>query len=265
MKNLAIIGLGNMGQALLEGLIDGNVLDRKDIYGIEKEKDKIKKVSDNLKIRCTDKYDVLRNADVILLAVKPQNMAEVLEKIKKFSEKKLIISIAAGIGTGFIKKYLKNSKIVRCMPNTPALVRKGVTGVFCDEGVSEEDKVFVTKVLKALGEVIFFEKEDDIDKLTALSGSGPAYVYYFLESLEEAGVLIGLSRSDARRLAKLTFEGSIELISKTSKTPGELREMVTSPGGTTISALHVFDKEGLKGIIMTAILNAYKRSKELGS
>lgn len=264
MKNIAIIGLGNMGQALLKGLLDSKVVDRKNIVGIEKDRSKSDFVTENLKIRVFDNFEALKNVQIIIIAVKPQNIEEVLDKIKKFGEKKLIISIAAGITVSFIKKYLKNSKIVRCMPNTPALVLKGITGVYCDIVVNDEEKESVKNILGSFGEVLFFENEDDINKVTALSGSGPAYVFYFIESLIEAGVYIGLSRESAYKLVKKTFEGSLELLTQTSKDPSQLKAMVTSPAGTTINALKLFDKEGLKGIIMDAVMSAYKRSKELG-
>lgn len=264
MKNIAIIGLGNMGQALLKGLLDSKVVDRKNIIGIEKDRSKSDFVTENLKIKVFDNFEALKNVHIIIIAVKPQNIEEVLDKIKKFGEKKLIISIVAGITVSFIKKYLKNSKIVRCMPNTPALVLKGTTGVYCDIVVNDEEKESVKNILGSFGEVLFFENEDDINKVTALSGSGPAYVFYFIESLIEAGVYIGLSRESAYKLVKKTFEGSLELLTQTSKDPSQLKAMVTSPAGTTINALKLFDKEGLKGIIMDAVMSAYKRSKELG-
>jgi pyrroline-5-carboxylate reductase len=265
MKKIAIVGLGNMGQALLRGLLDGNVVKREEVFGVEKDKLKADFVKEMFKINVSQKYNLLDKVDVIILAVKPQNMGEVIRSVKKYADKKLVISIAAGITTRYIKNILKNSRIVRCMPNTPALVLKGVTGIYCDETVTNEDRRLVLEVLGAIGETMFFDDESYIDRVTAISGSGPAYVFYFLEAIEEAGVLIGLSRSDARKLAKETFEGSIELIKKTGKEPTELREMVTSPAGTTIAALHVFEKEGVKGIIMDAIMKAYNRSKELGS
>lgn len=264
MKNIAIIGLGNMGQALLRGLLDGKVVDKKCIVGIEKDKSKADFVIENFKIKVFDNFEALKNAQIIIIAVKPQNILEVLDKIKKFGEKRLIISIVAGITVNFLKKYLKNSKIVRCMPNTPALALRGITGVYCDMLVNDEEKESVKSILGSFGEVLFLDNEDDIDKVTALSGSGPAYVFYFIESLVEAGVLIGLSRESAYKLVKKTFEGSIELLSQTTKDPVLLKAMVTSPAGTTINALKVFDKEGLKGIIMDAVMSAYKRSKELG-
>jgi len=265
MKKIAIVGLGNMGQALLRGLLDGNIVKKEEVFGVENDKLKAEFVKEIFKINVSQKYNLLDKVDVIILAVKPQNMGEVIKGIKKYADKKLVISIAAGISTRYIKNILQNSRIVRCMPNTPALVLKGITGIYCDETVTNDDKRLVTEILGAIGEIMFFDEESYIDRITAISGSGPAYVFYFLEAIEEAAVLIGLSRTDARKLARETFEGSIELIKKTGKTPTELKEMVTSPAGTTISALHVFEKEGVKGIIMDALMRAYNRSKELGS
>ncbi len=264
MKNIAIVGLGNMGQALLKGILDARVIDRKNVIGVEKDKSKVDFITENLNVKVFDNFEALKNAQIIIIAVKPENVEEVLEKIKKFSEKKVIISIVAGITVNFIKKYLKNSKIVRVMPNTPALVLNGVTGIYCDMVVNDEEKEIVKGILSSLGEVIFFENEDDIDKVTALSGSGPAYVFYFIESMIEAGLLIGLSRENAYKLVKKTFEGSLTLLSKSQKEPAQLKNMVISPAGTTINALKVFEKCGVKGAIMDAVLAAYLRSKELG-
>lgn len=264
MKNIAIVGLGNMGQALLKGMLNSKAVDRKNVIGIEKDKSKADFVTENLNVKVFDNFEALKNVQTIIIAVKPQNIEEVLEKIKKIAEKKIIISIVAGITVNFIKKYLKNSKIVRCMPNTPALVLNGITGVYCDIVVNDEEKEIVKGILSSFGEVIFFENEDDIDKVTALSGSGPAYVFYFIDALIEAGVFIGLSRENSHQLVKKTFEGSLALLAQTSKEPSLLKAMVTSPAGTTINALKIFEKEGLKGTIMDAVMAAYKRSKELG-
>lgn len=265
MKNLAIVGLGNMGQALLKGLLSKDIIDKKNIFGIEKDTYKIKSVTNECHIKVSEKYDILKKADIIILAVKPQVMKEVLTDIKPYVKNKLIISIAAGITTSLLKEYLNDAKIVRCMPNTPALAMKGITGIFCEKNINDNEKERIIKILSAIGEVLLFDKEEDIDKVTALSGSGPAYVYYFLEALEDAGVLIGLSRDAAKKLAKCTIEGSLALLNTTGKSPVELKEMVTSPGGTTISALSVMEKAGVKGIIMEAVKSAYNRSKELGS
>jgi len=265
MAIITIIGLGNMGLALAEGLIKSGTVTSKQLKGIELAKERADYVSKKIGIEVFDNYAVLEKTDTLILAVKPQSMEELLKKIKPKIKDPLIISIAAGIDVDFLKKNLGEKKIVRTMPNTPALVSCGITGVYCTEKVSEKDRAAVEKILKALGEVVFVDKEDDIDKITALSGSGPAYVYYFMEAMEEAGVFVGLSRDTARKLVLATFNGSAALLRETKKTSTSLKEMVTSPAGTTISGLYCLEKAGVKGAVLEAIMSAYKRAKELGS
>lgn len=264
MAIITIIGLGNMGYALAEGLISSTIVKKEDIKGIELSQERAEFVSKKLGIEVYNRYDILSETDFIVLAVKPQSMKELLTSVKGLIKNPIIISIAAGITVGFIKEFLGDKKIVRTMPNTAALVSKGITGVFCTDKVQREDKLFVEKILKALGEVVFVDKEEDIDKITALSGSGPAYVYYFMEAMEEAGVFVGLSRDVARKLVTATFFGSSAMVRETNKTATTLREMVTSPGGTTIAGLYCLEKGAVKGAILDAVMSAYKRSKELG-
>lgn len=265
MKTVTIIGLGNMGFALAKGLLSSNVLISEQLKGIEMQNDKANEVSSALGIEVFSDYEVIKKSDVIILAVKPQNMKVLLSSLKPLLNDQLIISIAAGITVKFLKEELGDKKIVRTMPNTPALVLKGVTGIYCTEKVNDEDRNVVENLLNAIGSTVLVDKEDDIDKITALSGSGPAYVYYFMEALEEAGVMIGLSRDTARKLVVSTFEGSTALIKETSKTPQDLRIMVTSPAGTTIAALHMFEKGAIKGAVLDGVAAAYKRAKELGN
>lgn len=262
---VTVIGLGNMGLALSEGLISSGHFSPKNIKGVELSEDRATFVSEKINIEVFNDYRIVGKSDVVVLAVKPQSMKTLLIDIKPLIKNQLIISIAAGISSNFLREGLGDRKIVRTMPNTPAIVSKGITGVYCNERVKEKDKKLVEKILSAVGEVIFVEKEDDIDKITALSGSGPAYVYYFMEALEDAGVFAGLSRDVARRLVAETFLGSVLLMKETKKTPTVLKEMVTSPGGTTVNALFYLEKNGVKGTVCEAVMSAYKRAKELES
>lgn len=266
MSKTAIVGLGNMGLALAEGLLNSKIVTPAQLIGVELSKERADFVAKKLGIKVSDNYTVLSKADIIILAVKPQSMGLLLKQIKSVIKNPLIISIAAGITVDFLKKYLgEKKKIVRTMPNTPALVGSGVTGVYCTENVTAKDKQLVEKILAALGEVVVVDKEDDIDKITALSGSGPAYVYYFMEALEEAGVFIGLSRDTARKLVSATFSGSAVLLKETKKSSVMLKEMVTSPAGTTIAGLYCLEKGAVRGAVLEAVMAAYKRAKELGS
>ncbi len=265
MAVITIIGLGNMGFALSEGLLRSGFVSEKELKGIELSEKRASFVSERLNIELFQDYGILEKTDVIILAVKPQNMSELLKEIKPFIKNQLIISVAAGITVKALKEGIGDKKIVRTMPNTPALISKGVTGVYCTDKVTEKEKKVVDRILSAVGDVIFVEKEDDIDKITALSGSGPAYVYYFMEALEEAGVYIGLSRDLSRKLAVATFVESSAMVKETEKSPATLKEMVTSPGGTTITGLYCMDRAAVKGTVIEAVMAAYKRAKELGN
>jgi pyrroline-5-carboxylate reductase len=264
VKKLAVIGMGNMGQALVKGVLDSGFIKRENIHGIEVDAEKAASVKADLKIEVLSDYGILEECDAVIIAVKPQSMKDLLPEISPFIKRQVIISIAAGITAGFLKNGLGDRKIVRCMPNTPSLAGRGITGIYCTDKVDRKEKMFIEGIFNAVGVALFVEKEDDIDRITALSGSGPAYVYYFMEAMEDAGVMIGLSRDAAKKLVLATFEGSTALIGKTGRTPTELKQMVTSPAGTTVHGLHALEKGGVKGVIYDAIMAAFKRSRDLG-
>lgn len=262
---LAIVGLGNMGQAILRGLLKAGEFSKDSILGFEKVEATAKKVKREFNINVEKDYEKLSSYDYIIIAVKPQQMKELLQKLSKSIKNQVIISIAAGITTTLIKGILGDKKIVRAMPNTPALIGKGITGVYVNEKIQEKEKQVVERLLTSLGDIIFVDKEEDIDRITALSGSGPAYVYFLMEAFIDAGVYLGLSRDVAKKLVLSTFIGSSLLAEKSEKNITELKEMVTSPGGTTIYGLFELEKGAVKSSIANAVSQAFKRSLELGS
>lgn len=205
-------------------------------------------------------------ADVVLLSVKPQIMGHVLEEIKpSMKDEKLVISVAAGITTAFIEKRIGGKiPVIRAMPNIAAIVRESATAICRGKFATEEDLKVAMNIFESVGIVVDVE-ESLMDAVTGLSGTGPMYVFQILEGLSDAGVKVGLSRDIANVLAVQTLIGSSKLIKETKEHPAKLKDLVTSPGGTAISALHSLEKNGLKALLIDAVEVAAKRSAELGS
>jgi pyrroline-5-carboxylate reductase len=205
------------------------------------------------------------SSDVVVLAIKPQQIPELMAVLKPFIGAQLVLSIAAGIRIADISRWLGGHQaVVRAMPNTPALIGRGISGVAASQGVSTLQRAQADSILKAAGETLWVSSEEQIDAVTAVSGSGPAYVFYFLEAMEKAAVELGLSAADGMQLAKATFEGATELARRSDEPVATLRERVTSKGGTTYAALMSMEQAGVKDSIVTALKAAAARSKELG-
>jgi pyrroline-5-carboxylate reductase len=208
----------------------------------------------------------LGEADVIVLAVKPQNMREVAKSIAPHSANALIVSIAAGIRLADLSRWLAgHARLVRAMPNMPALVHAGISGLFALPAVSGEDCKAAESLLAAVGATLWFEKEDDLDAVTAVSGSGPAYVFYALEALEAAARELGIQEGAARSLALWTFVGAAKLAIERAEGPAALRAQVTSKGGTTERALQVLEAAHVKATFIEAVKAACERSREMGA
>lgn len=204
------------------------------------------------------------DADIVLLAVKPDRIAEICCDLRDRLTSQVVVSIAAGIDTRALSAWLGGyGKVVRAMPNTPALVRYGVTGLFPAAGVDDLDRREVDAVFASVGKAIWLADERLIDAITAVSGSGPAYVFYVIEALTAAGIALGLDAAHAETAAAETFRGAIALLESTRESPSALRERVTSKGGTTAAALAVFDQRDLSGAILDAARSAYARANEL--
>jgi len=208
--------------------------------------------------------EAVQDKDIIVLAVKPQNIAEVLSDLKShLKSSQLVLSIAAGVTISTISRGLAHESVVRAMPNTPAQISLGVSG-WTATAVTQEQKEWSRAILGAMGKEIYFDDESHLDMVTAVSGSGPAYFFLFAESLIDAAVNIGLSRQNAEELVLQTMLGSAQLLLKSGKPPAELRRTVTSKGGTTERALNVFEECGFVRLVQEAIKAAHLRAKELG-
>lgn len=205
------------------------------------------------------------HADVIVLAVKPQNVRGAARELATILKRQVVLTIAAGIRLSDLSRWLLGyRRLVRAMPNTPAMVGAGIAGLFAMSGVDSEGRSRAAAVLEAVGGIFWCERESDLDAVTAVSGSGPAYVFYFLEALEDAALEQGFSSSDARRLALATFSGAIRLVEQSDSPTALLRAQVTSKGGTTERAIEVLDQADVKAALKAAVRAAAERAKELG-
>ena len=265
--NIVFIGGGNMGQALVTGLLDsGWTADNISI--VDNDHAMSKKLNETFP-RChvyTQSEAALNIADIVVLAVKPQVMQSACEQIAADCQIKrpLIISIAAGILIKNVDQWLGGElPIIRCMPNTPALVQAGISGAYASEEVSEEQKCLADAILSCVGAVCWLENEELLNAVTAISGSGPAYFFYLIEAIIEAGKSLELTESQARELAVATASGAAKLISRTGQSPRDLRLAVTSKGGTTEAAINSLEENDMQKIFQTAIHEAAKKSKLL--
>ncbi len=267
---LAFIGGGQMAEALLGGLFAsrccGPALVR--VTDVSRERQDLMKSRFGVQVGA-DNREVAAWAEVVLLAVKPQMMESVLEELAPVLPGRLVISIAAGwsirsLGRRFEKLGDKAPRIVRVMPNTPALVREGMSAVACGPGVSEADAALAWTLFESVGRVVTVE-ERLMDAVTGLSGSGPAYVFLAIEALADGGVKMGLPRSVASLLAAQTVLGAAKMVLETEEHPAKLKDRVASPGGTTIAGLHELEQGRLQATLIAAVEAATNRSKELAS
>ena len=264
-KELGLIGVGNMGTALLKGVLSSNTIDKEKIIIYDVREEVIKNRIQEFNVKAVgSNTELVQQVKFIIIAVKPQNIDSVLEEIgPKLSEDQILISIAAGVTLDYIKKFIgKNIGLVRVMPNTPALVGEGASAIAHNKNVTENDLKYVKKVLNSVGKVVELE-EKHIDAVTGLSGSGPAYVFVMIEALADGGVKMGLPRNIALKLAAQTVLGSAKMVIETGMHPGELKDMVASPGGTTITALHEIEKGKLRATLISAVEAATLKSKSL--
>ena len=262
---IGFIGGGNMAEALIKGIVQNSKLKIKsEIFVSEPREKRRQYLANTYGVKTTDNNsDVVQSSNIIILAVKPQNMEQVLDEIKdRVTEDKTVVSIAAGITLTFLQARLKTKKLIRVMPNTPALVQEGMTVMSLCECFSDKDISAVREIFMSIGKVLTMP-EKYMDAVTALSGSGPGFIALFTEAMIDSGVKLGLSREQASELAAQTLLGTAKLIDS-GMTPEKLREMVTSPGGTTAAGLKVFEEKDLKTIVNDALQFAAKRAAELG-
>lgn len=265
--DIAFIGGGQMAFALAQGLIRAGIVPAVRIRVSEPVAAQREKLERELTVTTvSDTSAALRGAKIVLLATKPQVMGAVLADVATWLEKDaLVISIAAGISVATMESALpKGTRVIRTMPNTPALVGAAATGIARGAYATDADLEIARTLFDAVGASVVVA-EGLLDAVTGLSGSGPAYVYLFIEALADGGVRAGLPREAAMRLAAQTVLGSAQMVLETKKHPGELKDMVTSPGGTTIAGVHTLEEKGFRGAVISAVKAATDRSAELGA
>jgi pyrroline-5-carboxylate reductase len=264
-KKIAFLGGGNMAEALIKGLIAGGAERPDHILVTDVSVDRLAHLHTAYGVVQKGNVEVAREADIIILSVKPQVIERVLVEIASVvDDTKLVISIAAGIIISRIEKALKDgSRVVRVMPNTPALVLAGAAALSGGKHATSTDLALAQSIFSAVGRAVIVE-EKLMDAVTGLSGSGPAYVFTIIDALSDAGVKAGLPRKLALELAAQTVYGAAKMVLETKEHPSKLRDMVTSPGGTTIEGLHALEKGKLRATLMNAVEAATARSRELG-
>jgi pyrroline-5-carboxylate reductase len=263
---IGILGGGAMGEAIIRGILKAKLFTAQQVNVSDASEQRLKILKDTYKIKpYTDNKKLVADFGVIIIAVKPQVLPAVLKECASASDKaKLFLSIAAGVKSDAIAALLSGKcRVIRAMPNTAARVLESATALCSGPNATNDDMKAAEKIFAALGKTVLVE-EKLMDAVTGLSGSGPAYVFLFLEALIDAGVKVGLTRAVASELAAQTIFGAAMLVKETQESATKLKEQVTSPGGTTISGLHVLEKGGFRGLVMDAVEAATNRSKELG-
>jgi pyrroline-5-carboxylate reductase len=265
-KKVGFVGAGNMGEALIRGLVESNLVPAAKILVADVRADRARQLADQFGVQAlADNAALVRGADVVILAVKPQIMASVLREIMPaLTNRPLLISIAAGVSTATIQSILgKYPRLIRVMPNTPALVLQGVTAIARTPGLEQDDLETAQEIFAAVGRAVVLD-EEQMDAVTGLSGSGPAYVALVIEALADGGVKMGLDRATAMTLATQTVLGAAKLLAETGMHPAALKDMVSSPGGTTIAGIAALEEGGVRTTFIRAVERATLRSRELG-
>ena len=262
---LGIIGLGNMATAMLTGIVKGGIVTASDITGSDPGSFEREKAQNNLGINVTDdNTEAVKGSDYVILAVKPQVYETVLAEVKQVINKdQVLISIAPGKTTSYLEeKLIPQVKAVRLMPNTPALVGEGCTGACRNGNVTDEEFEFVIKLLSGFGKA-YKVKEDQMDAVVAVSGSSPAYVFMLIDAMADGAVAAGLDRNTAIQMASQAVLGSAKMVLETGRHPGQLKDMVCSPAGTTIDAVEVLEKTGFRGSVMGAMSACVEKSRKI--
>jgi pyrroline-5-carboxylate reductase len=261
---LGFIGGGNMAQALIVGLKNKHFL-MSDITVIELEANKCHELNQKYGVAAFSELNHILTCDVIVLAVKPQHLPSLAKTLGALLSKQLIISIAAGIRLADLSRWLGNyTNIIRAMPNTPAQIQAGITGLYALPQVSKALISQADQILNAAGETLWLDVEEELDAVTAISGSGPAYVFYFIEALHDAALNLGLNKEQAKQLSIATFKGASLLAESSNTALDTLREQVTSKGGTTEQGLISLTQSQVKQAIALAAQKAFERAKTLG-
>ena len=262
--NVAFIGGGNMARAMLGGM-GASGLQTDAVRVLEPDADRRVELTRDFGVTAHETAgEWLYDAAVVVLAVKPQQMREAVAAVRDWLGPALVVSIAAGVRATTLARWLGHERIVRAMPNTPALIRAGITAAIARPGVTVEQHAAADLILRSVGEVLWLDDESMLDPVTAVSGSGPAYVFYFIEALQEAALELGFTPEQARQLAVQTFVGAAQLASQSPEAIATLRERVTSKGGTTAAALARFDAGSVRQAIVAGARAASARATEMG-
>jgi pyrroline-5-carboxylate reductase len=264
---ITFIGGGNMGEAILSAVLGKHLATVQSVTVSDVSPERRQYLAKQYDIHVSDdNRQAVAGADVVVLAIKPQNLSEVMAELKgTLAPEQLVLSIIAGARLDTICQGLGHQAVIRAMPNTPAQIGKGMTVWTPTKDVTGQQRELASSVLGVMGHEIAVDNEDQIDMATAVSGSGPAYLFLFVEALTDAAVQLGLSLEIAQELVLTTILGSGQLIEESGREPAELRRMVTSPGGTTAAALKEFDQGNFHDLIARAVRAAYERAKQLGS
>jgi pyrroline-5-carboxylate reductase len=266
MKRIAVLGAGNIGAALIGGILKGGVADREHLLATDLNAERVQEIAERFSIAVTigGNREAVQAAEVIILAVKPYTLPGVLVEIRDvLRDDQILISVAAAVPIALIEKLIaRRLPIFRAMPNIPVVVDEGATAVTSNGVGTAEQRRLVENILAAVGYVVFVE-EEMMHAVTALSGSGPAYIYMVIEALIEGGLKMGLSRAIATRLTEQTVLGAAKLVRETGLHPAILKDQVITPGGVTISAIHELEKHGLRSMLISAIETATAKSRHL--
>ncbi len=265
-KKISFIGSGNMGEALIRGLQSSEIFSGEEIMAADRDERRRREISQGLLVKVTeDNRRAARFGDIVVLAIKPQHLSPVLREIgPELKPQQLLVSILAGVPTSRLEKTVgKKIPVIRVMPNTPVLIKAGVAAVSPGKYAGEEHLALAERILSSVARVVRLD-EEMMDAVTAISGSGPAYLYYFTEALAAAGRELGFEAELAETLAVRTVVGSAKLLEGSGDPADILRRRVTSPGGTTEAALKVLEESGFAGMLKEAVRKAWERSRELG-
>jgi pyrroline-5-carboxylate reductase len=264
-KKIAFIGPGVMAEAMIAGLLNKKLAKPEHLIASGPREERVQELGNKYGSKSTtDNSSAASHADVVVLSVKPQRLSEVMKGLRGIRPEALVLSIIAGANIKKIGTGLKHKAVVRSMPNTPGQIGEGITVWTSSKDVTEDQQEMARAILGALGDEVFVEDESYLDMATALSGSGPAYVFLFTEALIDAGVHMGFPRRIAEQLVLQTIKGSASFYHQAGRHPATLRNQVTSPGGTSAEALYYLEKAGFRTAISRAVWAAYQRSLELG-
>lgn len=261
---IGMIGLGNMGEAILSGILEKGIVKKEEVIGSAASRQTTERIAKTYGIAVTLDNREVACLDVVILAVKPQYLEDVIGQIRDIVKANtLLITIAAGKCIEWYEQaFGKEIKLVRCMPNTPAMVGEGCSAVCANQNVTETERELVLELLGSLGRT-YIIREGLIDAFSAIAGSSPAYVFMFLEAMADAGVAAGMPRGQAIEVAAQAVLGSAKLLLETGKHPGELKDMVCSPGGTTIQGVRTLEEQGMRGAVIDALLACVERAGKL--